>query len=115
MILCIWPHFYSLGKLKSDFYPGEVKLCPPDTYETTFPNESVSLGIVSLRFFSEWGAIIYDNSTGMPPLIGTITHYRGDLICQQMGFQQVVPGSIQTLSSYKASGFTFDACTKNSS
>ncbi len=90
-------------------YSGQVALCPPDTANQTHRAQSVSFGIVSLYFYNKWGALTLDSNHKAVPEV--INHYRGNLICQQMGFQQVVPGSVQTLSSYKTdSGYTFSHC-----
>ena len=74
-----------------------------------YPTQSVSVGVVSLYLYRSWEALLFEERNSIP-LIKEITRYQGNLICQQMGFQQVVAGSIQTLGAYEAAGYTFDQC-----
>ena len=103
---------YLGNPLRRPLYPynGQVALCPPDSFQNhDYPTQSVSVGIVSLYLYAHWKALLFVERDSIQ-LIKEITHFRGNLICQQMGFQQVVTGSIQTLGAYKAAGYTFDQC-----
>ena len=85
-------------------------LCPPDSMDSyqDYPNISTSFGLVAIYFYDAWGAIEVSKTNPLQE----ITHYRGNLICQQMGFQQMVPGSIKSLSSvHQYSSYTFNGCT----
>ena len=98
---------------KSSIYQGQLMLCPPDSMDSSYqeyPNISTSFGIAAIFFYEEWGGIEVDDSDN--PL-QEITYYRGNLICQEMGFQQMVPGSIKSLSSvHQYSSYTFNGCTE---
>ncbi len=90
-------------------YPGQIALCPSDSQAfEQHPSQSVSTGIVSIHLHNQWGGFGYDRSK---PLVDEVTNYRGNLICQQAGFQKVVPGSIRTVAAYKESGIEFTSCT----
>ncbi len=95
----------------NSYYQGQVTLCPPDSMDgyQYYPNVSTSFGIAAVYFHSQWGGIGVDDSNNPSQ---EITRHRGNLICQEMGFQQVVPGSIRSLSSEQQySSYTFKGCT----
>ncbi len=97
----------------TSLYEGQVMLCPPDSMDgyQKYPDISTSFGIVALYFHGKWGGIGVSSSS--KPLL-EITHYRGNLICQQMGFQLMVPGDIMTKSSVlKYYSYTFNGCTEH--
>lgn len=86
-------------------------LCPPDSGDEFqgFPNTTVSFGVVAIRLHDEWGAVSFSAAGNTLP--EQVTHHRSNLVCQQMGFQQVVPGSVRTLSAViNSSSYTFDHC-----
>ena len=84
----------------SDYFNGQITLCPSDNQTSDSVWTSVSFGVISLQFNGTWKGIhlTYD---------APLQNSEADTICRQMGFTGAKTGSAVAIT---ATQYTFEKC-----